>query len=103
MELTEIIISQNYFWFVESGWLQTNGTAMGTPMACVYFSIYFIWKEIFSLMVRFYVNLKNLDFFIESQIIVWKNGGGNTIDDYGTEIKNYGPKILKWILTKPGR
>ena len=39
VELTDIIISHNYFKFGDTDWIQEMGTAMGTPMACVYASI----------------------------------------------------------------
>ena len=53
MELTNIVMKNNHFQFGDTDWLQLVGTAMGTPMACIYATIYFAWKEMTDIIPRF--------------------------------------------------
>ena len=49
----EIVMTNNYFKFGNTYWVQLLGTAMGTPVTCVYATIYFALKETYSLIPKF--------------------------------------------------
>ena len=44
-ELIKLVMHNNVFQFGDSYWLQEIGTAMGTPCACIYATIFFAWFE----------------------------------------------------------
>ena len=53
VELTALVMRNNHFGFGDTNWLQLIKTAMGTPMACVYATIYFVLKEMGCILPRF--------------------------------------------------
>ena len=57
LAITDIIMRNNYFKFGSTEWIQLIGTAMGTPMACIYATLYFAWKEINDILPLFKRNL----------------------------------------------
>ena len=57
MEITSIVMRNDYFRFSNTEWIQLIGTAMGTPMACICAMLYFVWKEESNILSLFNTNL----------------------------------------------
>ena len=71
LQISEIIMRNNNFQFGDTDWLQLTGTALGTPMAFMYDTIYFYWKENEDLLPKFGNNLPLLARLIEYINGVW--------------------------------
>ena len=57
MELLTIVMKHNIFKFGDSWWVQNVGTAMGTPVACIYATIFFAWFERQNLLAKYKNNI----------------------------------------------
>jgi hypothetical protein len=51
---TELVMTSNVFQFDDTFWLQTTGTAMGTPVACTFATIYYAYHEETSYLKQFH-------------------------------------------------
>jgi hypothetical protein len=56
-ELMKLVMENNIFQFGNSYWKQNVGTAMGTPCACIYATIFFAWFERERTMTKYKRNL----------------------------------------------
>ena len=56
-DLTELIMHNNNFKFGSTWWHQQIGTAMGTPCACIYATIFFAWFECEVILEKYKKNL----------------------------------------------
>ena len=56
-ELTNLIMTNNFFKFGNTWWHQTIGTAMGTPCACIYATLFFAWFERQVILKKYKKNL----------------------------------------------
>ena len=90
-----LIMNSNVFSFGNRYFLQTNGTAMGTPCACAYATIYYSYHEETVLLkdpsIIFYRRLIDDAIVIQHKTIdAWK--------DFMTSMDNFGPlgKRLQW-------
>ena len=99
MELTEIVMKTNHFRFGDTDWLQLVGTAMGTPMACIYATIYFAWKEMTNIIPQFQAQLPLLTRFIDNIMGVWNPVGPSSFDEFSESLQQYGPGMLKWDVS----
>jgi hypothetical protein len=57
LQILEVIMKNNIFSFADSYWLQTSGTAMGTPTARTYATVTYGQFENTVLLPNFQVNL----------------------------------------------
>ena len=76
---------------------------MGTPMACIYATLYYAWKETYHLLPKYKRSLPFYGHFIDNVFGVWVPGRGKTFNELCEDMNEYGPNILKWIpspLTK---
>jgi hypothetical protein len=53
---TELVMTYNVFQFDDTFWLQISGTAMGTPTACTFATIYFALHEELSYLRKYHVH-----------------------------------------------
>lgn len=98
IQLTELIMRNNYFQFGDTEWIQLTGTAMGTPIACIYATLYYAWKETDCLLPLFKSNLLYHARFIDDIVGIWLPGPDHTYAEYCQELENFG--ILKWKASK---
>jgi hypothetical protein len=57
IDMMELIMNNNIFQFRDTFWLQKIGTAMGTPCACIYATIFFAWFERTKILIKYKDNL----------------------------------------------
>ena len=90
-----IIMRNNVFQFGDTHWLQLNGTAMGTPPACTWATIYYGVHERSCLLANFSSNLLYLGRFIDDMFGIWvpNDGDPNAWDAFKMSLP-YG--ILEW-------
>jgi hypothetical protein len=55
-KLLEIVMRNNIFQFGSTWWLQEVGTAMGTPCACIYATLFFAWFERQKILTKYKSN-----------------------------------------------
>jgi hypothetical protein len=97
----EIVMRHNYFSFGDTHWLQTTGTAMGTPPGCVYVTLYFGIGELeilplFSDSLSFYCR------YMDNCFGLWTTHPDPAIDDANwhalqASMDSYGK--LEWQFT----
>lgn len=102
MSLLKIIMENNYFQFGDTYWLQIDGTAMGTPVACAWAQLYFAAKE--EKMLKDFTQIYSLFRFIDDFNGIWILPDGIGINDdiqddpqwleFQQELNIYGK--LKW-------
>ena len=56
---TELVMTFNIFQFDDTFWLQLTGTAMGTPVACTFATIYYAHHEHTSYLKKFHIDYQS--------------------------------------------
>lgn len=79
VEALELIMKRNCFRFGDTYWLQTDGTAMGTPPAPSFATLYYGIFEL-DLLQRFSSSLKYLRRYIDDQFGIWIHDPDPTVD-----------------------
>ena len=70
-ELLRIVMTNNVFQFDDCWYHQTNGTAMGTSVACIYATIYFSYHEETKLLPTHQSSLLYYRRFIDDVLGIW--------------------------------
>ena len=70
--LLETVMTQNIFKFGNTWWKQKNGTAMGTPCACIYATLFFGYHERKLLLTKYKENLILYKRQIDDIFIIWR-------------------------------
>ena len=81
MQGLEIIMKNNLFKFGDTHWLQTNGTAMGTPPSCVYAILYYGIHKLKTTLPKFANKLIFYYHYIDDIIICWRHHPNKCIDE----------------------
>ena len=89
-------MNYNIFQFGSSWWHQTIGTAMGTPCACIYATIFFAYYERKYILSKYKNNLLFYKRQIDDIFGVWINDPLNITawEDFNSDINNY--TSLRW-------
>ena len=97
----DLIMRYNVFQFGDTYWIQNEGAAMGTPVACSYATTSYGLHEIVTLLVRFESELKLFYRFIDDALGCWVDDTEqpNAWDDFLASLP-YG--TLKWTLEAEG-
>ena len=101
VKLLELIMGNNVFMFGETFWKQLVGTAMGTPCAINYTTIYFGWHERDKILPTFESSILVYGRLVDDIGMVWDTSGGHTLEEFDN-VSNTRCK-LKWITSKPGQ
>ena len=70
-QLLMLILYNNVFQFGDTYWVQLVGTAMGTPMACIYATIFFAYYEQTILLPKYNKNILFFRCQIDNIFCVW--------------------------------
>ena len=85
--LLEIVMTTNIFKFGNSWWKQIDGTAMGTPCACIYSMLYFGYFERTLILPKYKDNILLYKRQIDDIFIVWTpTPNNNTWDNFVHDI-----------------
>ena len=100
MDLLTLILSHSIFKFGDTWWVQEKGTAMGTPCACVYATLFFGWFERQFLLRKYWKNILFYKRAIDDVIIVWIPDKENTsaFENFKDDLNNQ--CALTWTSTK---
>jgi hypothetical protein len=99
MEALRLIMTNNIFRFGDTHWLQLSGTAMGTPPAPPYATLFFaIYEDI--ILAEFAENLVLYRRFIDDVFGVWIQTPGDDIQfrSFTTRMNDFG---LTWEVNTP--
>ena len=80
MNALEIIMRHNIFKFGDTYWLQTSGTAMGTPPAPTYSTLYFAIHE--TKIIPTFPQISFYRRYIDDCFIIWVPTSTNPIEDH---------------------
>lgn len=70
-KLTKLVTCNNIFQFGNTWWQQNIGTAMGTPCACIYATIFFAWFEWQVILNKYKKNLLLYSRQIDDIFRIW--------------------------------
>ena len=91
-----LIMTHNVFQFGPTYWLQTVGTAMGTPVAVTWAILYYGWLEIRRLLPTFNNSIITLKRLVDDMFCIW-TGTVAEFKEFQEIANNFG--LLKWKFT----
>ena len=99
-ELISLVMNNNVFQFGDSYWLQEIGTAMGTPCACIYATIFFAWFEREFILQKYKDNLLFYKRQIDDIFGIWIDNpdNPNQWQQFNNDLNNYCK--LQWNTEK---
>ena len=96
-----LVMKNNIFECGDSFFEQLLGCAMGTPVACIYATLYYAYHERTVLLPKYSDNLLFLRRFIDDMIGIWvPNGDPTAWDDFKRDLP-FG--ILEWDVIEPSK
>ena len=94
----KLVMNNNIFEFGDSFFEQISGCAMGTPVACIYATLYYAYHERTTLLVKYKDNLPLMRRFIDDIFGIWvPSGNPNAWEEFERDLP-FG--ILQWDLEK---
>jgi hypothetical protein len=99
LNILESIMNNNIFLFGDTFWLQTSGTAMGTPVACSYATISYGNHENTQMLPNFKSNLFYYKRYIDDILGIWLPNDYNesTWMYFKSMLNSFGS--LKWVVS----
>ena len=99
LSLLKLVMENSVFKFGETFWLQVIGTAMGTPCASSYATIFFAYFERKNILPTFYTNLPFYIRFIDDIFGIWDESGTANFHDFNKSLNNQCK--LTWKTERP--
>jgi hypothetical protein len=101
LTILTLVMNTNIFMFGDTYWLQTSGTAMGTPVACSYATTSYGNHENQHIIPKFNVNLFYYKRYIDDILGIWLPSQDNetTWSNFKSTLNNFG--TLKWVVSNP--
>ena len=96
VDALQIVMSSNFFCFGDTFFWQKNGTAMGTPVACTYATIFFARTEINIINTPGVIAYKR---FIDDGFALVNDDGNFNFEEFENKFQGCGQ--LKWEVNKP--
>jgi hypothetical protein len=90
LQLLNTIMRRNVFSFDDTNWLQTIGTAMGTPCACSYGTLSYAFHEIQRILAEFSNFLPILKRFVDDRFGIWIDGPGKKREQFKKTLEGFG-------------
>jgi len=97
----EIVMENNIFTFGDSFWIQTQGTAMGTPAAPLYSILTFGLHENNKIITQFKNNLFYYKRYIDDVFGIWIDTPDNQWEQFKNMLNQFGN--LKWNIEEPSK
>ncbi|KAL7554336.1 hypothetical protein ACHAWF_017782, partial [Thalassiosira exigua] len=95
----KIVMRYNVFEFGDHTFQQLCGTAMGTPSACIYATIYYCYHEICVLLAKYKKYLILYKRLIDDGCGLWNDRGDpGAWDRFCQDVNNFVGGKLKWII-----
>ena len=90
IDLLRLIMTNNVFQFGSTWWIQRIDTAMGTPCACAYTTLFFTYHERTFLQDKYAENLLLYIRFIYDILFVWRNSTNstNTVESFKQDLND---------------
>ena len=100
-KLTDLVMRNNVFKFGDTWWYQKIGTAMGTPCACIYATIFFAWFEREMILQHYKENMYFYRRQIDDIFAIWipDESNPNAWSKFKLDLQNYCK--LKWDIDEP--
>jgi hypothetical protein len=100
LDILTTIMDNNIFMFGNTYWLQTSGTAMGTPVACSYATTSYGNHENQNILPKFATNLFYYKRYIDDILGIWLPDSDNESSwlDFKSSLNSFGS--LKWVVTE---
>ena len=97
MQLLTLVMHNNIFKFGDTWWLQLIGTAMGTPCACIYATMYFAWFERQFILPKYKHNIIFYKRQIDDIFGIWIDSPSSpyTYNDFTTDLNSI--TSLQWV------
>jgi hypothetical protein len=100
----KIIMRYNLFEFGPTILKQLCGTAMGTPCACMYATIYYAFHEITVLLAKYKEYIILYKRLIDDGFLIWNDrGDADAWANFCQDVNNFVGGKLKWIIEEPSR
>ena len=94
LQILNFVMWNNIFQFDNTYWLQTKGTAMGTPAACMYATISFGLHECLNILPKFATNFKYYKRYIDDIFAIWilpiPSDNDRTWTEFKTTLNEFG-------------
>jgi hypothetical protein len=98
LKALEIVMNRNLFQFDDTYWLQLDGTAMGTPSACLYATISYGVHERNKILRSYSNYLLFYRRFIDDVIGIWDGPDNATWENFQRDVNSWGK--LQWIVSE---
>jgi len=103
LQIMEVVMRNNIFAFQDTYWLQTSGTAMGTPVACAYATVTYGHYENSTILTNFKTNLLYYRRYIDDVFGIWiplsTENNTERWEQFKNQLNSWGN--LKWVIEDP--